>query len=165
MREHFIKSSLKVFSSFLLIISLYKVLFTTVILFKVRVPVLSEHITVALPKASTAGSFFTKAFFLAILDTPKAITIVAVAGNPSGITEIAKDIETINKEIKSLPYNNPIINIRIATKIPIILKTSPTLLSFLLSGVSRLSVLSNIVAIEPTSVLVAVPTTTPIAVP
>ena len=73
---------------------------TTVILFSVKVPVLSLQITVALPSVSTAGSCFTRAFFLAILSTPKAITTVTVAGNPSGITDIARDIEIIKISIK-----------------------------------------------------------------
>ena len=68
----------------------------TVILFKVNVPVLSEQITVALPKVSTAGNFLIKALRLTIRLTPNAITIVAVAGNPSGIIEIANEIATKN---------------------------------------------------------------------
>ena len=68
----------------------------TVILFKVNVPVLSQHITVAPPNVSTAGNFLIKAFLLAIRCTPKAITIVAVAGNPSGIIDMAREIAIIN---------------------------------------------------------------------
>ena len=41
-------------------------IFSTVILFCVNVPVLSEQITVALPKVSTAGNFLTIAFFFTI---------------------------------------------------------------------------------------------------
>ena len=40
---------------------------TTFILFSVKVPVLSEHITVALPKASTEERVFTMALFFAIV--------------------------------------------------------------------------------------------------
>ena len=68
----------------------------TVILLSVRVPVLSEQITVALPRVSTAGNLRISAFFLAIRCTPSAITIVAVAGSPSGIIEIASEIATKN---------------------------------------------------------------------
>ena len=70
--------------------------FFTTILFCVRVPVLSEQITVLLPSVSTAGSFLIKAFSFAIRFTPRAITIVAVAGKPSGIIEIASEIAVIN---------------------------------------------------------------------
>ena len=65
-------------------------------MFKVRVPVLSEQITVALPKVSTAGNFLIKALRLTMRLTPKAITIVAVAGKPSGIMEMAKEMATKN---------------------------------------------------------------------
>ena len=51
----------------------------TLILFCVRVPVLSEHIVVTLPSVSTAGSFLIMAFFLAIRLTPIARVIVTAA--------------------------------------------------------------------------------------
>ena len=50
----------------------------------------------ALPKVSTAGNFLIKALRLTMRLTPKAITIVAVAGRPSGIIEIANEIATKN---------------------------------------------------------------------
>ena len=78
-------------------------IFLTVILFCVRVPVLSEQITDALPKVSTAGSFFTMAFFLTILWTPIARTIVDTAASPSGIAATAKETAVINIESGSFP--------------------------------------------------------------
>ena len=63
----------------------------TVILFSVSVPVLSLQITVALPKVSTEGSLRISAFCFAIRCTPSAMTMVAVAGSPSGMMEIASD--------------------------------------------------------------------------
>ncbi len=65
-------------------------------MFNVRVPVLSEQITVAFPSVSTAGRFLIKACSLAIRCTPSAIMMVAVAGSPSGMIEIAKEIATKN---------------------------------------------------------------------
>ena len=65
-------------------------------MFNVNVPVLSEQITVALPRVSTAGNFLIRACCLAIRCTPSAIIMVAVAGKPSGIIEIAKEIATKN---------------------------------------------------------------------
>ena len=95
---------------------------TTVILFKVNVPVLSEQMTVVLPRVSTAGSFFINALLLAIFLTPSAITIVAVAGNPSGIIEIAKDTATKNCGPRGFPYKAPSKKIKAQMINPIIVK-------------------------------------------
>ena len=59
-------------------------MFLTVILFIVRVPVLSEQISVELPKVSKLSNFFTKTFL-----SPNRVAIilsvlVTVAGNPYG---------------------------------------------------------------------------------
>jgi len=62
----------------------------TVILFCVRVPVLSEQITETDPNVSTAGSFLTIACSLINRWTPIARTMVTIAGNPSGIAATAK---------------------------------------------------------------------------
>ena len=70
--------------------------FFTVILFCVNVPVLSEQITVALPKVSTAGNFLTIAFFFTILCTPIARTMVDTATSPSGMAATAKLTAVIN---------------------------------------------------------------------
>ena len=83
--------------------SLFTNTFWTVILFCVSVPVLSEHITVALPNVSTAGNFFIIAFFFTILWTPIAKTIVETAAKPSGIAATAKLTAVINISITSLP--------------------------------------------------------------
>ena len=64
----------------------------TVILFNVSVPVLSQQTTVALPSVSTAGRLLTSAFFFAMRCTPSAMTMVDVAGSPSGMIEIASEI-------------------------------------------------------------------------
>jgi hypothetical protein len=55
------------------------------------IPVLSEHITDTLPSASTECSFFTIAFRLAILKTPRARVTVVTMGRPSGIAATARD--------------------------------------------------------------------------
>ena len=54
----------------------------TVMLLVVRVPVLSEQMTSAQPRASTVGSLRTTAFRLAILMTPKARVTVTTMGRP-----------------------------------------------------------------------------------
>ncbi len=65
--------------------------FMTVILFWVRVPVLSEQITDALPSVSTAGSCRMMAFFSTMRWTPRANTTVTMAGNPSGMAATANE--------------------------------------------------------------------------
>ncbi len=61
-----------------------------VISFFVRVPVLSEQITLTQPSVSTVGSFLTIDFRLAILITPSANVTVTTMGSPSGIAATAK---------------------------------------------------------------------------
>ena len=56
----------------------------------VKVPVLSEHITVVHPRVSTDISLLTIALCLAILRVPKARQVVITAGKPSGIAATAK---------------------------------------------------------------------------
>ena len=73
-----------------------EVMFATVILFCVRVPVLSEHITPALPSVSTAGRCLIIARCIAIFLTPNASTIVTTAGSPSGIAATARLIDIMN---------------------------------------------------------------------
>ena len=58
--------------------------------FMVNVPVLSEQITPAQPRVSTAGSFFTMAWWRTIRCTPRASTMVTMAGRPSGMAATAR---------------------------------------------------------------------------
>ena len=145
--------------------SLLTNIFCTSILFCVRVPVLSEQITEALPNVSTAGNFFIIAFFLTILWTPIARTIVDTAANPSGIAATAKLTAVINISITSFPYSNPIINIITQITNAIIPKLFPNLFSFCWSGVAVSSTLLSIPAIFPTSVCIPVSTTIPFPLP
>ena len=69
--------------------------FTTVILFWVSVPVLSEQITCVQPSVSTAVSFRITAFRFDILVTPMESTIVTTAASPSGIAATARLTATI----------------------------------------------------------------------
>ena len=59
-------------------------------------PVLSEHITDALPSVSTDGRFRTIALCFDIRITPIASIIVTIAGSPSGIAATAKETAVIN---------------------------------------------------------------------
>ncbi|MBA7634326.1 hypothetical protein ES703_41910 [subsurface metagenome] len=87
--------------------------FTTVISFLVKVPVLSEQITLTLPNVSTAVNFLTKAFLSAIFFIPILITTVITTTRPSGTAETAKLIDISNATISSSKLNsvsNKIIN-------------------------------------------------------
>mmetsp|Transcript_70023 Transcript_70023/g.137664 ORF Transcript_70023/g.137664 Transcript_70023/m.137664 type:complete len:280 (-) Transcript_70023:699-1538(-) len=79
----------------------------TVISLQVRVPVLSTHTVVAHPSASTAGSFFTTAFLLAMRITPNARVTVTQMGRPSGMAATAKDTPMVNMSSKLEPCSSP----------------------------------------------------------
>lgn len=68
--------------------------FEAVILFIVKVPVLSEQIQLVAPKVSTASKNFTKTFFsdsaLAVIDNPTVISTMSPSGTLAVITPIAK---------------------------------------------------------------------------
>ena len=68
---------------------------TTVILFWVRVPVLSEQITWVQPSVSTAVSRRITACRLLMLVTPMLSTTVTTVASPSGIAATASDTATI----------------------------------------------------------------------
>ena len=109
--------------------------FLTVISFLVKVPVLSEQITVVHPSVSTEGNFLTKAFLLIILCTPKAREIVTTAGKPSGIAATAKATDVIKISIKSPPFKIPAKNTIIQIPMVAIPIHFPRLLSFFCNGV------------------------------
>ena len=104
---------------------------TTVILFCVKVPVLSEHITLTEPKVSTAGSLLTIALFLDILVTPVERTIATIATRPSGIAATANETAVINISRADLPCKTPSINITKHTIIAIYPNVLPKVSNFL----------------------------------
>ena len=77
----------------------------------VRVPVLSEQITEALPRVSTAGSLRISAFFLTMRCTPMARTMVTIAGSPSGIAETASETAVMKISRTFIPFISPTMNI------------------------------------------------------
>ncbi len=139
--------------------------FTKVIWFWVRVPVLSEQITDALPSVSTAGNFLIMAFFRTMRCTPMASTMVTMAGNPSGIAETANATAIINISITFMPYSNPIAKITPhipRARNPIYL---PNIANLCCRGVWVSPSVSNRSAILPISVFIPVAVTTAVAVP
>ena len=79
----------------------------TVIRFSVRVPVLSEQITVTDPRVSTAGSLRINALRRSIRCAPSARVMVTTAGNPSGTAATAIAIAVKNSSFRSSPRSNP----------------------------------------------------------
>ncbi len=59
-------------------------------------PVLSEQITVAQPKVSTAGSWRITALCLLMRCTPTERAMVTTAGRPSGMAATARVTATMN---------------------------------------------------------------------
>lgn len=76
----------------------------TVISFFVRVPVLSERMTVVEPSVSTLESCFIIAFFFAKRFTPMANAIVIVVGRPSGTAATATETAKSRFSMKGLPW-------------------------------------------------------------
>ena len=74
-----------------------------VILFCVRVPVLSEQITVVLPSVSTEGRVRTMAFCFTRRCTPMASTMVETICSPSGMAATARLTAIISIFSQSLP--------------------------------------------------------------
>ena len=74
----------------------------TVISFWVRVPVLSEQITLAQPRVSTDGSFLIRTFRFTMRCTPNARAIVTIAGSPSGMAATARLTEVRNASSRGL---------------------------------------------------------------
>ena len=68
----------------------------TAILFMVRVPVLSEQMTLTLPRVSTAGRDFTMAWRPAMKLTPLAKVTVIQEGRPSGMAATATPIAMLS---------------------------------------------------------------------
>ena len=147
---------------------------TTVILFCVRVPVLSEHITCAQPRASTAVSLRMIAPRFDILVTPMESTTVTTAASPSGIAATARLTAIMNELRKPGRVIAPSFTSICKTFIPrmMIHITSTAIESILLSwsrlfwrGVSSSSAFAIAPAILPISVSMPVATTTASARP
>ena len=130
---------------------------TTVILFWVRVPVLSEQMTWAQPSVSTAVSLRMTALRLDILVTPMESTTVTTVARPSGMAATARETATMKVDSTVSRSNRPAeirLNTKMNTQMP---STSldrvwPSWSSFFCSGVCSSSVAASAPAILPISV-------------
>ena len=137
----------------------------TVIRFSVKVPVLSEQMTVAPPRVSTAGSRRITAPRRAIRPTPIANVIVTAAGRPSGIAPTAKATAAVNISSAASPRTTPTANVTTASATMTTVSQALNLASLRVSGVANGFALPTSRWISPSSVSPPVATTTPAPVP
>ena len=135
---------------------------STVISLRVRVPVLSEQITVTAPSASTAGRRRTMAWRAAMRCTPIARVMVMIAGSPSGIAATA--IPTAARNMS--PALNPRTSVPTAKAnadtvrmTQVSTRLNPAI--WRSSGVVRVATAPSIRLMRPISVRAPVATTTP----
>ena len=134
---------------------------STVILFWVRVPVLSEQTTLTAPSVSTEGSFLTMVCTFTILVTLNARQIVTTAGSPSGTAATARDMAVISISIRFLFCTSAMTKRAAQRSRDRMLSSFPSSPSLFCSGVSSswLSLMRE--AIFPISVSIPVAVTIP----
>ena len=133
---------------------------TTVISFRVRVPVLSEQIMVVLPRVSTEASLRTMAFLRVICVTPRARVIVKTAGSPSGMAETARLTEVMNISSRSSWRTTPVKNTKMQRTMAMTQSMRPSFSIFCFKGGGSTSTDWTIPAIFPNSVFIPVSMTT-----
>ncbi len=137
---------------------------STVILFWVRVPVLSDAMTVVEPSVSTDGSVRTMAFRWAIRETPTLRATVRTMGSDSGIDATASATDVRNMSERSLPSRMPATNTKL---------TAPSTMSPILRSSLWVSICSGPLPagpwtsalISPSSVRAPLAVTTPMPRP
>ena len=138
---------------------------TTVILFWVRVPVLSEQMTWAQPRVSTAVSLRMTALRLDMLVTPMDSTMVTTVARPSGMAATARLTATM-KVLTMVSMSNRPARSRLKAKMNTQMPSTRTLRirlswpSFRCRGVSPSSAWARASAILPISVVMPVSHTT-----
>ena len=141
----------------------------TVIWFLVRVPVLSEQITVVEPSVSTAFILLIIALCLAIFRIPNARVITKIIGNPSGTIATKIAMAIMNCSITKSKRLDVVFQEKISSKRTrrtatikaIKPKNRPKLSNFNSSGVFGDSASAMSPAILPSSVFIPVSTTIP----
>ena len=138
---------------------------TTVILFWVSVPVLSEQITCAQPSVSTAVRRRMTALRLDMLVTPMDRTTVTTVARPSGMAATASETATMKVSRMVEALNSPaVIRLKMKMKMQMpmtsLVSVLPRSVSLRCSGVCSCSVAARTPAILPISVSMPVPVTT-----
>ncbi len=141
----------------------------TVISFWVRVPVLSEQMTVAEPSVSTEERRRIRACLRTISRIPNARLMVTTAGKPSGTAAIARLTAIMNistmASISKLERNKPTRNTRAHIARAAQPNNFPRLSRRFCRGVSSSSTICSMPAINPSWVCMPVETTTPLPRP
>ena len=123
-------------------------------------PVLSEQMTLAQPRVSTAARRFTMACCCAILETPIARVTAVTAGSPSGIAATASATAVNSTSLAGWPRAIPIANTAVTIPPAIIARLRESRSSCFWSGVFSLDVDRRRSANWPTSVSIPVAVTT-----
>ena len=131
-----------------------------VILFSVRVPVLSEQIADVEPSVSTAGSRFTIALRSAISRVPIDSSAVTTAGRPVGIAATASATPVMNRVSKDSPRARPSSTTSTSAAAAIDAMIFDSASSCFCSGVLSASVPASSSAMWPISVPIPVAVTT-----
>ena len=121
----------------------------TVIRFSVRVPVLSEQMTLAQPSVSTACRRRMTAFFLTIRLTDSARAMVTMAGRPSGMAATASEMPVMSISSTGSPRRMPAPATTAQISRQPTAMVRPSWSSFFCSGVCSSSIESSITAICP----------------
>ena len=138
---------------------------TTVILFWVRVPVLSEQITPVLPRVSTAGMCRTMARFCAMRPTPMASTMVTTAVRPSGMAATPRLMAMRNISRGGVFWSSPRRKITPQMAVTPMPSTRPVCFSRCCRGVWGAFSRESIRAIFPMAVSIPMAATTPAPAP
>ncbi|GAO23679.1 unintegrated signal peptide [Alicycliphilus sp. B1] len=133
---------------------------------QVRVPVLSEQITVTEPSVSTAGRCRMIAWWCAMRRTPRASVMVMMAGSPSGMADAASATAIMNMSEGACPrQSTPMTKVTATNSRMAAASQRLNRAIWRRSGVVPGSACASSAPMRPSSVRVPVAATAPTAVP